>query len=113
MMLAGLNYFSALAAVTQLGVWLIKDLHGVSADVTEQARLALALLAFYPIIDLIVSLYAHMHLRSLVNMLIVMYITKLEIALMFLILKKISKKKSTPCGMVQCRIYCYLCRDGC
>lgn len=70
-MLAGLNHFSVLAAVTQLGVWLIKDLHGVSADVTEQARLALALLAFYPIIDLIVSWYMHMHLRSLLNVVII------------------------------------------
>ena len=47
---------SLIPAQTELGVWLIRDLHGVSSRVTEQARLALTLLAFYPTIDLVVSL---------------------------------------------------------
>ena len=50
-----MRFFST-SALTPLGEWLIHDLHGVSPRVTDQARLALALLAFYPTIDLTVSL---------------------------------------------------------
>lgn len=52
-------------ALTPLGEWLIHvhDLHGVSFRVTEQAWLALALVAFYPTIDLIMSLMLCVLLR--------------------------------------------------
>ncbi len=41
-------------AKTQLGVWLIKDLHRVSDNVAELTYTALAYLSVFPLIDAIV-----------------------------------------------------------
>ena len=42
-------------AWTQLGEWLIADLHGVGPEVTRVAKLSLAIFSAYPLIDTIVS----------------------------------------------------------
>lgn len=45
-----------IAATTQLGVWLIRDVHGVSDTISDLTRSALIFLSAYPLIDVIVSL---------------------------------------------------------
>ena len=42
-------------AKTQLGVWLIEDLHGVSFKVSQLTHSALLYLSVYPLIDAVVS----------------------------------------------------------
>ena len=42
-------------AKTQLGVWLIEDLHGVSSKVSQLTHSALLYLSVYPLIDAVVS----------------------------------------------------------
>ncbi len=46
---------SYLPAKTQLGVWLIEDLHGVSPSISRLTHTALAYLSVYPLIDAVVS----------------------------------------------------------
>ena len=40
---------------TQVGVWLIEDLHGVTKSVSELTQNALVYMSFYPLLDSIVS----------------------------------------------------------
>ncbi len=47
--------YSFSSAKTQLGVWLIKDLHRVSDNVAELTYTAFAYLSVFPLIDSIVS----------------------------------------------------------
>ena len=44
-----------IAGTTQLGVWLIRDLHGVSETVSDLTRSTLIFMSAYPLIDVIVS----------------------------------------------------------
>ena len=42
-------------ATTQLGVWLIRDLHGVSETVSDLTRSSLVYMCGYPLFDAVVS----------------------------------------------------------
>ena len=44
------------SAKTQLGVWLIEDLHGVSLEVSSLTHTALTFLSVYPLIDAVVGI---------------------------------------------------------
>lgn len=51
---ATFGYFIAIAT-TQLGVWLIRDLHRVSQTVSDLTQSSLIYMCVYPLIDAIVS----------------------------------------------------------
>ena len=48
-------YQSVFPATTQLGVWLFRDLHGVSDAVSDLTRTALLIMCTYPLFDAVVS----------------------------------------------------------
>ena len=46
-----------IVATTQLGVWLFRDLHGVSQNVSDLTSSSLVYMFAYPLFDAIVSCY--------------------------------------------------------
>jgi hypothetical protein len=60
-----------ITGTTQLGVWLIRDLHGVSETVSDLTRSTLIFMSAYPLIDVISwyhgGLLLQMHYSTLVG----------------------------------------------